>query len=102
MFGFGRSHEGCMREEDGKITKPIRLDNFGEVEFVNAWDTTCTIDRYGNLSIGHKGARITTVPTMATSNNDTQFVIDVSGDLWSWGSNNCGQLGLGDKTDRFH
>ncbi|XP_075998041.1 putative E3 ubiquitin-protein ligase HERC3 [Genypterus blacodes] len=31
---------------------------------------------------------------------DQSFALSVSGNVFSWGRNNCGQLGLGDKTDR--
>ncbi|KAJ8403638.1 hypothetical protein AAFF_G00349640 [Aldrovandia affinis] len=38
---------------------------------------------------------------MVTAGRDHSFTLSISGTVFGWGKNNAGQLGLGDKTDRY-
>lgn len=71
---------------------------------------TWGLDSRGQLGLG-KGMPETTCPQQVRSVSDLPLVqvaaggeqsfgLSVSGSVFSWGSNSCGQLGLGDTTDR--
>ena len=49
MFGFGENREGQLGIKEDKVNKPVKLDHFGEVEFVDAWTKICTIDQNKSL-----------------------------------------------------
>ena len=49
MFGFGGNSGGKLGIKEDKVSKPVKLNHFGDVEFVDAWDKTCTIDQDGNM-----------------------------------------------------
>ncbi|XP_072321506.1 E3 ISG15--protein ligase HERC5-like [Eucyclogobius newberryi] len=68
------------------------------------------VDSRGQLGVGKCGPG-TTSPQHVKSTSDLpvvllaaggeqSFCLTVSGGVWSWGCNSCGQLGLGDTTDR--
>ncbi|XP_024138390.1 probable E3 ubiquitin-protein ligase HERC4 isoform X2 [Oryzias melastigma] len=64
----------------------------------------------GQLGLGKKGSSISspqhvrslsTMPLVQVSAGDDQsFALSVSGSVFGWGRNDCGQLGLGDSRDR--
>ena len=52
MFGFGsidKSRLGAGGIKAANEANPVKLDSFGDVEFVDAWTKTCTIDPNGNM-----------------------------------------------------
>ena len=50
MFGFGWNSSGQLGIKKEKVNKPVKLDHLGnDVEFVDAYRKTCTIDRNGNV-----------------------------------------------------
>ena len=68
----------------------------------------CGRNDYGQLGLGDNTKR-TTFTQVTTNTNDIKeiycgfnhtFILENDGTLWSTGYNNCGQLGLGDTTDR--
>ena len=100
MFGFGSNSDNELGINKEKVAKPVKLDRFGDVDFVDANHKTCTIDQNGQMFLnGAKETRIATGAKQATSRYQSHFVLDAAGDLWSWGKNDAGQLGHGDTSE---
>ena len=68
MFGFGEDQKEGWLGKPGKVKKPVKLDHFGDVEFVDAGNRACRIDQSGNLfwSNTFKQTGLTTRPKLAT------------------------------------
>ena len=71
MFGFGENIKGRLGQNDARLDKPTKLNDFGEFVDANR-EKTCTTDQ-----------------------NKRIYLNDVK-DLWSWDTNGSGQLGHGD------
>lgn len=80
---------------------------FGDGGLPYAWGN----NEYGRTGIG-RASGDTSTPTLITtepgiefvelfSGTQTAYAIDQNGDLWGWGRNNRGQLGVGDTVDRL-
>ena len=84
VIGFGSNYKNNLGIKEEKVSKPIKLDHYGQVEFVDANDKTCTIDQNGRMSLnGVEKTRIATRAMKATSFWDSHYVLDAAGDLWS-------------------
>ena len=95
MLGFGTHPKFHF-----KANKPepvVKLNRIGGVKYVDACNRSCTIDYADKLYFnGVKERRIKIGVKQATSYGGAHFVVDVAGNLWSWGKNNRGQLGHDD------
>jgi alpha-tubulin suppressor-like RCC1 family protein len=125
VFGWGSNQMGQLStgDSDNRLT-PIAIDCFKGMELVElvagghhclavtedgelmAWGW----NRYGQLGLGDDDSRNVAEYVSALRSTKLETVtagaahsvaLSISGDLYAWGRNNHGQLGLGDRIDRF-
>ena len=71
-IGFGSNYEGKLGIKDDKVARPVKLDHLGEVEHLDAWENTCTIEQCGNLFLnGDSGEKSHIIEE---AKNGNQFV----------------------------
>ncbi|KAM7396239.1 hypothetical protein PAMP_019296 [Pampus punctatissimus] len=95
----------CLRQADFSV-----WDQSTRLPFPDGQVYTWGQDSRGQLGLGKKkhGANspqqlrsLSSIPLVQiTAGGEQSFALSVSGGVFSWGRNDCGQLGLGDTTDR--
>jgi len=123
IWGFGSNSHGQLGLGDiTNRTIPTVIQNFsGIVKVCAGYNHSLCIDKqghvwafgdnqYGQLGFGNNAASRTVIPTMLpnlnnivdiTIGNYHSLCLDNQGRVWGFGSNDDGELGLGDNDDRL-
>ena len=113
-LGQGSTTNRSSPVQVGALTNWSKISSSQRGEFCIAVKTDGTLWGWGNNGYGQIGLNSTTTPQLSpvqigaltdwllASSGDNGFCVAVktNGSLWSWGINNQGQLGQGDKTNR--
>jgi len=120
-WAWGQNSQGQLGLNDTTIrSSPVQIGTASDVSFITAGGefsayikTDGTLWMWGNNSNGQLGQSNTTnvsSPVQVGTSTNWAFIscsalyavraIKTDGTLWCWGSNNLGQLGLGDTTNR--
>ena len=91
----------AIDDGDLLVTNDGHVWGWGPEMLAPLGETQLDLDQgYGNCSVPTEIGALTAISAVAGSPSDG-YALDTSGNVWSWGYNDQGQLGNGTKTDNF-